>query len=498
MAITTHITSTIGSSQKSSVLAVMVSSDMKLPEGLGKPVVKEIVAHMKELEFTGAWGAAELFLAPVDSGVSFIGVIGLGKVDATLELRAEAVRRGVGKLVQEARRHLVHEVQVLLPNSETVPLSAAAVEAACLADYRFFTHKKHSQVEHKARSLKSLVLVVPKEVKAEVVAVVEETKEIMAAIELVRDLVNQPASHMSPATLVQEAKKIAKGSPLLALKVMDRKAAKAAGMTAFLAVAQGSQEEPYVIHLSYKPKKPKRKIVLVGKGITFDSGGLSLKPANYMEDMKIDMAGAATVLAVLSVLPSLKLPIEVQAIVAACENMPSGNAYRPGDVLHTKNGKTIEVLNTDAEGRVTLADALAYAVEQKPDMVIDLATLTGACMVAVGETHSGLWSNREELADSLMEAAKKSGEGLVQFPLPEEYKPGIVSRVADLRNIPVSRFGDAIAAALFLQEFVGDTAWAHLDIAGPVHLDSAILPYYAPGATGYGVRTLVNFLKAQA
>ena len=217
-----------------------------------------------------------------------------------------------------------------------------------------------------------------------------------------------------------------------------------------------------------------------------------------MEDMKIDMAGAATVLAVLSILPALKLPIEVQAIVAACENMPSGNAYRPGDVLHTKNGKTIEVLNTDAEGRVTLADALAYAVEQKPDMVIDLATLTGACMVAVGVTHAGLWSNREELADSLMEAAKKSGEGLVRFPLPEEYKAGIVSRVADLRNIPTSRFGDAIAAALFLQEFVGETAWAHLDIAGPVHLDSAILPYYAPAATGYGVRTLVNFLKMEA
>ncbi|MBI3255446.1 MAG: hypothetical protein HYZ63_00570 [Candidatus Andersenbacteria bacterium] len=347
MAIATNIIHTIQASKKTGLLVVLVDSGMKLPARLPAPIAHEVKAYLKELEFTGGWGAAELFLAPEGTGQAFIGVIGLGKSDVDESSRAEAVRRGIGKLVQEARRHMVHEVQVLLSDTETVSVATAVVEAAFLADYRFFAHKKHSEVEHKARSLKSLVLVVPKETQAAVKAAVTETKKVMEAIELVRNLVNQPASHMSPATLVQEAKQIAKSSPLLALKVMDHKAAKAAGMTAFLAVAQGSQEEPYVIHLSYlpgrqagKPKKPKRKIILVGKGVTFDSGGLSLKPANYMEDMKIDMAGAATVLAVLSVLPALKLPIEVQAIVAACENMPSGNAYRPGWLTRWSKNQT--------------------------------------------------------------------------------------------------------------------------------------------------------------
>src|SRR3989344_2908403 len=343
------------------MLVLPVRDDMKLPASLPVDVAKAVRAQLKKLEFKGAWGASELFLAPRGSDHSFVGVVGLGKADVKPDLQLEAMRRGVGKLVQEARRHVVRELVVLLPLKDTSRMAQAVVEAACLSDYRFFTHKQKMAVEHKARKLASVTLVVSQEALAETKGAVAETEKIMAAIELVRDLVNQPASHMSPATLVQEAKKIAKSSPLLALKVMDRKAALKAGMTAFLAVAQGSQEEPYVIHLTYKPKKPKRKIILVGKGITFDSGGLSLKPANSMEDMKIDMAGAATVLAGLSILPALKLPIEVQAIVAACENMPSGNAYRPGDVLHTKNGKTIEVLNTDAGGRVTLADALAYA-----------------------------------------------------------------------------------------------------------------------------------------
>jgi leucyl aminopeptidase len=234
---------------------------------------------------------------------------------------------------------------------------------------------------------------------------------------------------------------------------------------------------------------------LVGKGITFDSGGLSLKPADYMEAMKIDMAGAAAVLGIFSVLPSLALGTEVHGVIAACENMPSGTAYRPGDILTAKNGKTIEVLNTDAEGRITLADALSYAVEQKPDAVVDLATLTGACLIALGDTYAGLWSTDAGLRRKLLAAAGAVGEGLVSLPLPEEYKPMIESKVADVRNTATSKWGGAITAALFLREFVGSVPWAHLDIAGPAYAEHEWLPYNGVGATGYGVRTLISFLE---
>jgi len=285
---------------------------------------------------------------------------------------------------------------------------------------------------------------------------------------------------------------------------MNRAQAQKKKFFGFLAVARGSKEEPYVIHLTYKPKKKAKKtLVVIGKGITFDSGGLSLKPAQSMEDMKIDMAGAAAVLGLFSILPTLKPDIEIHGIIAACENMPSGHAYRPGDVITTMKGKTIEVLNTDAEGRITLADALLYAEGLKPDAMIDLATLTGACAVAVGDTHAGLFGNTEQLNEQLMNAARKSGEGLVEFPMPEEYRPTVQSRIADVRNTSAMKVGGAITAALFLQEFVGastDTAkpipWAHVDIAGPAHAEVPLIPYWQFGATGYGVRTLVQFIEA--
>lgn len=498
MSITYTVTSSKPENSKTDVLVIPIMSDKKLPASLTSEVSRQVVARMKELRFKAQWGQAELFLAPKEVSASFVALIGLGEPGALLHQHAEGLRRGLGRVMQDARRHGLRSMAIVL-EEETFLLTGAAVEVSYVANYRFTSYSKRLVREQSTRSLKEVQFVVERRHQDQVKQAIVDTKKIMGGVELVRNLVNQPASDMSPRRLVEEAKRIAGTSDQLELKVLDRKQAAQQGFNGFLAVAQGSIEEPYVIHLTYRPPTPAtRRIVLVGKGITFDSGGLSLKPADYMMDMKVDMAGAAMVLGLFSILPTLRLDVEVHGIIATCENMPSGSAYRPGDVIVAKNGKTIEVWNTDAEGRITLADALSYGVDLKPDVLIDIATLTGACMIAVGETHSGLWSNDPVLQADLQAAAQEAGEGMVAFPLPEEYKPFIQSKVADLRNIGTTRYGDAILAALFLQEFVGETAWAHLDVAGPVHTSAASLPYWTSGATGYGVRTLLNYITAQA
>lgn len=266
-------------------------------------------------------------------------------------------------------------------------------------------------------------------------------------------------------------------------------------LAGLLAVNRGSHEEPRFIKIRYQPaRRPKKKIALIGKGITFDSGGLSLKPSKSMETMKLDMAGGAAVIATMSCLPKLDLDIEVTGYVPTTDNLPGHNAQKPGDVIRYLNGKTIEVLNTDAEGRLILADALALAAEQKPDSMINLATLTGACVVALGPRVGGLFSNHQPLADALLRCANDTGEKLWQLPLVKEYKDMIKSNIADIKNIGGAHAG-AITAALILQEFVGDLPWAHLDIAGPAFAESenSLGP---KGGTGFGVRTLVKFLTS--
>jgi leucyl aminopeptidase len=260
-------------------------------------------------------------------------------------------------------------------------------------------------------------------------------------------------------------------------------------------VNRGSLEEPRFIRIHYKPTgRPRKKIALIGKGITFDSGGLSLKPSKSMETMKLDMAGGAAVIATMSCLPKLGLDVEVTGYVPTTDNLPGHNAQKPGDVIRYLNGKTIEVLNTDAEGRLILADALALAAQQKPDYMINLATLTGACVTALGPQVAGLFSNNHALADRLLRCSQAAGEKLWQLPLVKEYKEMIKSNVADMKNIGGAS-GGAITAALILQEFVGDIPWAHLDIAGPAFAESDYA-FGPKGGTGFGVRTLVKFLTS--
>jgi leucyl aminopeptidase len=322
---------------------------------------------------------------------------------------------------------------------------------------------------------------------------VERAQATVPGVFLARDLTNEPPSVATARFLGEQAARYCRGRGLT-VEVWGKKKIEAMKLAGLLAVNRGSHEEPRFIKIHYRPAgKPRKKVALIGKGITFDSGGLSLKPSKAMETMKLDMAGGAAVIATLSCLPKLGLEIEVTGYVPTTDNLPGHNAQKPGDVIRYLNGKTIEVLNTDAEGRLILADALALAAEEKPDCMINLATLTGACMVALGTQVAGLFSNNAQLADALLRSAAETGEKLWRLPLVKEYKDSIKSSVADMKNIG-GPHGGAIIAALILQEFVGEVPWAHLDIAGPAFSenDNLIGP---KGGTGFGVRTLVNFLS---
>ena len=482
------------------VLIVPVYSGRKLELPFAESVEKVFKKKMRKIGFKGEWGAAEVVIFP-ERGVKapLVALVGLGDSNEGLNKAREGMRRGIGRVVNEVRRHSARQAVVMLAHlSEGGDLAKAVVDGVGLAGYRFVDYSPQARKEMKSRALRQVVLLVKDKWMRSVRRQVKDERQILGGVELARDLVNQPAAEVRPVVLADKAREIARQSDDVSVTVFNKTQAERKGFTAFLAVARGSKEEPYVIHLKYKSKGLRasaKKVFIVGKGITFDSGGLSLKPAKYMEVMKDDMAGAATVLGLFSVLAEIELEVEVHGVIAACENMPDGEAYRPGDILQAKNGKTIEVLNTDAEGRITLADALSYAVEQKPDVIIDVATLTGACVVALGETHAGLWSNDDKLGKRLLKAARKTGEGLVELPMPQEYRQMIDSRVADVRNISLSDGGGAITAALFLKEFVGDVSWAHIDIAGAGYAEREWLSYFRVGATGYGVRTLVEFLK---
>jgi leucyl aminopeptidase len=312
------------------------------------------------------------------------------------------------------------------------------------------------------------------------------------SVNFARDLVNEPSSVTTPTCLAEEALKLEKNSKNIEVTVYDAKKMKKLGMDASLAIGKGSVEEPKFIKIEYKPRKSFNKVVLIGKGLTFDSGGLSIKTANSMETMKTDMAGAASVIAVFKVLEKLEIKINVIGLISAVENMPSGSSVKPGDVVRAFNGKTIEILNTDAEGRVTLADSLSYAASLKPKMIIDLATLTGACIVALGELISGVMGNDRRIVNQIIEAGHQENEKIWQLPLEEEYKEMLKSSVADIKNT-AKRYGGAITAGLFLQEFVDQIPWAHLDIAGPAYFEKGtdLVP---KGGSGIPVKSILRFL----
>jgi leucyl aminopeptidase len=317
---------------------------------------------------------------------------------------------------------------------------------------------------------------------------------IGAAVNHARDLINEPAAAVTPIALAKDAEAIAKkhkGS--VTVQILDAKKCAELGMGMFLAVGQGSDQEPRFIHMIYKPaKKPKKRIAFIGKGVTFDSGGYSLKPSQAMEDMKVDMSGAAAVISAMDAIATLGSDCEIHAVTAACENLVSGRAYKLGDVLTSMDGTTVEINNTDAEGRLTLGDAITYTrTKIQPDEMFDFATLTGACMVALGPYTAGVMSDHEGLVRNWMSTADRTGEDMWRLPLTTRLREQLKSPIADMRNTG-DRFGGAITAGLFLKTFAKDTPWVHVDIAGPASLSSA-RPSQPKGGTGFAVATIVEY-----
>ncbi len=321
---------------------------------------------------------------------------------------------------------------------------------------------------------------------------IETAKIVAESMKLTRNLANEPAAFATPSKLAE----IAQNIEGITTEVFDEEKIRELGMGAYLAVGQGSAQPPKFIHMKYLPENPKKRIAIIGKGICFDSGGLDIKPPSSMLTMKDDMSGAACVLGIMKALNKLRPEVEVHGIIAACENMPSGSSYKPGDILTAKNGKTIEIDNTDAEGRLTLADALCYACELGVDEVIDIATLTGACMVALGSAASGIMGNNDEFVKNIIATGRYSGEKYWQMPMWQEYRDNMNSDVADMKNTG-TRNGGASAAGMFLKEFVpDDVKWAHIDIAGTAFLDKP-QKEFCKGATGAGLRTLLNYIICQ-
>ena len=306
----------------------------------------------------------------------------------------------------------------------------------------------------------------------------------------VRDLVNTPSNDLTPTHLAGSAKKL--GAKKVKVRVLDRRDAEKEGMGAYLAVSKGSKEEPRFIVVEYKGGK-RGPIGLIGKSITFDSGGLSLKPSKGMEKMKYDMAGGAVVLGIIKLASGMRLPLHLLGILPATENLPGGSATRPGDIVRTITGKTVEIVNTDAEGRLTIADAIGYLRKFKPEAVLDIATLTGACSVALGNEAIAMMGNNDELLNVMRRASDLSGEKVWHMPLYDEYKEYLKSDVADIKNTG-GRSGSLVTAGYFLKEFTGDTPWIHLDIASTAWTDKD-RPYIPKGASGIGVRLVINFLK---
>ncbi len=309
-------------------------------------------------------------------------------------------------------------------------------------------------------------------------------------------MVNEPANTLTPQEFAKRLKKEFKGTNVK-VEVLDENQIKKRNMNALYSVGQASVNPPLLIKLTYKGKKAKEKIAFVGKGVMYDSGGLSLKPTPSMVDMKSDMAGAAAVAGIMKAADALNAPFTLYGVIPVAENVISGSAYKPGDIIHTASGKTIEIGNTDAEGRLILADALEFAEKLKPNKIIDFATLTGACVVALGESYAGLFTNNDEIANSLQKASGQTAENIWRLPLPEKYNEMLKSELADISNVGNSRWGGAITAALFLKFFLSQDAaknWAHLDIAGPAMKHSQA-SYTKKYATGFGVRLIAEWLE---
>jgi len=421
-----------------------------------------------------------------------IALVGLGKKS---ELNLEKIRNAFAKVMQHLRGLNIKEAATamdgdLLPDAKE-KIVAAAAEGAVLGQYQYTAYKTVGRDDLK--EMRHLEIVAEPKDYSKILDEIKKTKIITAAVYYARNLVTAPANEMTPSTMADHARKIAKRKNV-SCRVLDKGKLKALGMNALLGVASGSHQPPKFIVLEYAGgKKGDAPVALVGKGLTFDSGGISIKPAEKMDEMKTDMSGGAAVMATIMAAADLMLPVNLVGLIPATENMPGGSALKPGDILKSYSGQTIEVLNTDAEGRLILADALSYATKYKPAAIIDIATLTGACVVALGEDVIGMLGTDDQLKKEINQAAKTSGELVWELPLWDSYSELIKSDIADYKNSS-GRAAGTITAAAFLSKFVNGCPWLHLDIAGPAWTtkDKAYIP---KGASGVTVRLLIEYLQ---
>ena len=447
-----------------------------------------LLRHARDAAFSGKESSGVLHRVENGGPLRGVYLVGIGKpAGRTLE----QWRRSGAAAARSARGEGARRAAVFFPRAKPEEV-VAAVEGIALSGYRFDRYRQPPK--EKKPDLAQVALVGPSLDARRIDRELDDFAAVLRAIFAARDLVNEPPSVMNATELGRRAVEMCRGSATR-VEVMRVDGIRRLRLAGLLAVNRGSVEEPRFVRMRYRPRgRSRRKVALVGKGITFDSGGLSLKPAGSMETMKQDMAGAAAVCAVMAAIGHLKPSVEVTGYVSATDNLPSGSAQKPGDIIRYRNGKTVEVLNTDAEGRLILADALALASEEKHDVIIDLATLTGACRIALGTQVAGIMGNQKELVDRLVDTGREAGEMLWPLPLVKEYRDELRSSIADLKNVG-GGFAGAITAGLFLQEFVDGGAWAHLDIAGPAFADKE-WPYCPRGGTGFGVRTLVRYLMS--
>jgi leucyl aminopeptidase len=475
---------------KVDLLAVPVGQDETMHDDA--QVLKLIGGATALEEFSGAAKQEVLLYHPTDSKVQRCICIGLGPRE---KITAETLRGFAGRAVRAAMKAKRRSLVIAVPLARSVNLSPevmvrAIMEGALLANHVFDKYKGKTD----EKPLAEIALRMAPSISKSLGALIRTTEAVCDSTLLARQWINTPSNDKVPTQLAEMFSTAARKSGLK-VGVLSAARLQQQKFGALLAVAAGSSHPPCLVEMQYTPPKAKKTIVLVGKGVTFDTGGISLKPSKGMEAMKGDMSGAAAVAATLIAVSKLKPAQRIIGITPLVENMPSGSATRPGDIVTSYSGKTVEIGNTDAEGRLILIDAMAYAVKKyKPDVMIDMATLTGACVVALGEKLAGVFSKDDALTRTIVEAGQAVYERCWAMPLPEDYQELLKSDYADINNMPSARWGGAITAALFLSEFVGDTRWAHIDIAGPAFASKGH-DYCGPGGSGFGVRLLWDVIQ---
>jgi len=481
--------------KKTQCLVVPVCEDVEIHDD---PAIIDLIEKAKNIkEFEGKKDDSVLLYDPADGKMERLFFVGLGKHE---KIDAEALRIFAGKSVKKLIQKKLSDVIICSPSPEKLDLKDEAVTVALLegiflGNHIFDKYKK----EKKQSPVKNVSLFTDAKIAKSCRLLPSRIQNICKGTILAREWVSMPSNEKRPDRFVRSMVKAAEKEDL-SFSILDEKALKQNGMGAILAVGAGSRSKPRLLILDYNPyknkksSKKKQTVALVGKGVTFDSGGINLKPSGSLDEMKLDMSGAASVAATLITLSRLKHKSRVVGVIPVVENMPSGDATRPGDIIKSYSGKTIEIGNTDAEGRLILIDAMAYANKMfTPDIMIDMATLTGACIIALGDKIAGVFSTDEPLVKDIVASGEATGERCWPMPMPEDYRKLLKSEFADINNMSSTRYGGAITAALFLSEFVEDTRWAHIDIAGPAYSKKAG-DYCGAGGSGFGVRLLIDLL----